>query len=80
MERIAVVAHKERPIAYQLGECMATLENAGIRDYTARLENRIIFWVNEGMLTSSVKALIGAGFDVECRIAPTAPSPIRAVI
>jgi hypothetical protein len=45
MERMVVVPRVERPIGYELGECMACLANAGVRGYTARLERSIVFWV-----------------------------------
>ena len=38
MKRILVAPREEHQIGCELGECMASLENAGIRDYSARLE------------------------------------------
>ena len=38
MKRILVAPREGHQIGYELGECMTSLENAGIRDYSARLE------------------------------------------
>jgi hypothetical protein len=43
METIVVVPRVDRQIGYELGECMACLANARVRDYTARLEGSIVF-------------------------------------
>jgi hypothetical protein len=64
MKSILVVPRARRRIGYELGECMASLQNAGIRDYSARLEHDIIFWVADQSFRSAVKALVRAGFEV----------------
>jgi hypothetical protein len=43
---------------------MACLANAGVRDYTARLEGSIVFWVYERTFAKAVKALVDGGFTV----------------
>jgi len=65
MKSILVVPRARGRIAYELGECMASLQNAGIRDYSARLERYIIFWVADRSFPNAVKALAHAGFEVE---------------
>ena len=64
MKSILVVPRARRRMGYELGECMASLQNAGIRDYSARLERYIIFWVADRSFPSAVKALTRAGFEV----------------
>ncbi len=43
---------------------MASLEHAGIRDYSVRLERHIIFCVADQLFESAVKAMADAGFEV----------------
>ena len=64
MKRIVVAPREGRQIGCELGECMACLENAGIRDYSARLERYGVFWVADRLFAIAVKALADAGFEV----------------
>jgi hypothetical protein len=64
MKRILVAPREGRQIGFELGECMRSLENAGIRDYSARLERYIIFRVADQLFPRAVKALGDAGFKV----------------
>jgi hypothetical protein len=62
METIVVVPRVDRQIGYEMGECMACLANAGIRDYTVRLERSILFWVHDRTFAKAVKVLVDGGF------------------
>jgi hypothetical protein len=64
MKRILVAPREGRQIGYELGECMTSLENAGIRDYSASLERYIMFRVADQLFSRAVKALADAGFKV----------------
>jgi len=64
MKRILVAPREGHQIGYELVECMTSLENAGIRDYSARLERYIMFWVVDQLLLTAVVALADAGFKV----------------
>ncbi len=61
MKRIVIAPREGRQIEFELGECMACLENAGIRDYSARLERYGAFWVADRL---AVKAQADAGFEI----------------
>jgi hypothetical protein len=63
MKRIVVAPRAGRQIGYQLGECMACLQNAGIRNYSARLERYAVFFVADQLFAIAVKALADAGFE-----------------
>ena len=64
MKRILVAPREEHHIGCELGECMAFLENAGIRDYSARLERYIMFRVADRLFPRAMIALADAGFIV----------------
>ena len=64
MKRILVAPREGHQIGCELGECMAFLENAGIRDYSARLERYIMYRVADRLFSRAVKALVDAGFKV----------------
>ena len=64
MKRILVAPREGHQIGCELGECMAFLENAGIRDYSARLERYIMFRIADRLFPKAVKALADAGFKV----------------
>jgi len=64
MKRILVAPREGHQIGYELGECMTSLENAGIRDYSARLERYIMFRIGDQLFSRAVKALADAGFKV----------------
>jgi hypothetical protein len=65
MKKIFVSLREGRQMGYELGECMAFLENAGIRDYSARIERYITFWVADRLFQRAVKTLSDAGFTIE---------------
>jgi hypothetical protein len=65
MKKIFVSLREGRQIGCELGECMASLENAGIRDYSARIDHYIIFWVADRLFLRAVKTLADAGFKTE---------------
>jgi hypothetical protein len=64
MKRIVIAPREGRQIEVDLGECMACLQNAGIRDYTARLERYGVFWVADRLFAPALQALVDAGFEV----------------
>ena len=64
MKRIVVAPREGRHIGCELAECVASLENAGIRDYSARLERYIIFWVADLLFHRAAKAMADAGFEI----------------
>jgi hypothetical protein len=64
MKSILIVPRARYRIGYELGECMASLQNAGIRDYSAHLERYIIFWIADRSFPGAVKVLVRAGFEV----------------
>ena len=69
MKRIVIAPREGRRIEYEVGECMACLENAGIRDYSARLERYGIerygvFWVRGSRFAIAVNALTHVGFKI----------------
>jgi hypothetical protein len=68
MKKIFVSLREGRQIGCELGECMASLENAGIRDYSARIERYIIFWIADRLFPHGVKTLTDAGFTIEREI------------
>ena len=64
MKRILVAPREGHKIGYELGECMTSLENAGIRDYSAHLERYIMFRIADQLFSRAMKALADAGFKV----------------
>jgi hypothetical protein len=68
MNKILVTPRGDREIGWELGNCMGCLKNAGVLDYTARLEDFIVFCVADRMLAKALKALVDAGFNAVSRI------------
>jgi hypothetical protein len=64
MKTIVVAPREGRQIEFELGECMACLENAEIRDYSARLERYGAFCEADRPFPIAVKALADAGFEI----------------
>ena len=73
MEKFVVIPRAGREIGWELGGCMACLANAGIRDYTARLDRLILFWVADHVSASALKALVDGGFNVVSGLGAHAP-------
>jgi len=69
MKTILVAPRGELEIEFQLGQCMACLENAGIRDYTSSLQRYAVFHVADAMFADAVEALLGDGFEIEIGLA-----------
>jgi hypothetical protein len=74
MKRIVVAPREGRQIGREVGECMAFLENAGIRDYSARLERYVVLWVADQLSANALKALADAGFNLAFRIPAELPA------
>jgi hypothetical protein len=68
MRRIVVAPREGRQIEVEIGEGMACLENAGIRDYSARIERLGAFWVADPLFRIAVKVLSKAGFKIRSAI------------
>jgi hypothetical protein len=66
MKRIVVAFREGRQIGFELGECMACLQNAGIRDYSAHLERCGVLWVADPLWAIAMKVLTDAGFEIQC--------------
>jgi hypothetical protein len=67
MRGIVVAPREGRQIEVEVGEGMACLENAGIRDYSARVERLGAFWVADPLFRVAVQALAKAGFKISVR-------------